>query len=128
MQLSTLDRTVLNTSKVQLFVKSVDVLDGEKVGILLETDEGLTTDWATVKRVYSRFDKRREWNDVGSSMTGPCTGGTDSGVDGRDTKVARVGHSSNRSGQGSIRGRNSGGADEDGARSLDRASPKGRWW
>ena len=57
-RLSTLDRTVLETSRVLLFVKSVDVLDREKVGLLLETDEGLTADWAVVKRVCSRFDKR----------------------------------------------------------------------
>ena len=62
-RLSTLDRTVLETSRVLLFVKSVDALDREKVGLLLETDEGLTTDWAVVKRVCSRFDKRHEWSD-----------------------------------------------------------------
>ena len=40
----TLDRIVLDTSKVLLFVKSVDVLNHEKVGLLLETDEGLIAD------------------------------------------------------------------------------------
>ena len=42
---------VLDTSKVLLFIKSVDALDREKVGLLFETDGGLTTDWAVVKRV-----------------------------------------------------------------------------
>ena len=37
-----LERTMLHTSKVLLYVKSIDVLDREKVGFLLETDEGLT--------------------------------------------------------------------------------------
>ena len=41
---------MLDTSKVLLFIKSVSkALDREKVGLLLETDEGLTTDWAVVK-------------------------------------------------------------------------------
>ena len=70
-RLSTLDRTVLETSRVLLFVKSVDALDREKVGLLLETDEGLTADWAVVKRVCSRFDKRREWSDEGATASGP---------------------------------------------------------
>ena len=52
-----LDRTVLDTSKDLLFIKSIDELDREKVGLLLETDEGFTIDWAFVKRVYSCFDK-----------------------------------------------------------------------
>ena len=43
-QLSTLDRTVLDTSKVLLFIKLVNVADWEKVDILLETNEELTTD------------------------------------------------------------------------------------
>ena len=60
-RLSTLDRTVLDTSRVLLFVKSVNALDRESVGPLLETDEGLTTDWAVVKGVCSRFNKRHEW-------------------------------------------------------------------
>ena len=42
-RLSTLDRTILDTSRVLLFVKSVDVRDREQVGFLLETDDGLTT-------------------------------------------------------------------------------------
>ena len=61
-RLSMLDRTVLDTNRVVLFVKLVDVL---------ETDNGLMTDWATVKGVCSRFDKRREWGDEKSSPTGP---------------------------------------------------------
>ena len=56
-RLSALDRTVLDTSRVLLFVKSVDLRDREQVGLLLETDYGLTADWAVVKRVCGRFDK-----------------------------------------------------------------------
>ena len=41
---------------------------------LLETDEGRTADWVIVKRVYSRFDKRREWSDQGLEATGAATG------------------------------------------------------
>jgi hypothetical protein len=65
-RLSALDRTVLDTSRVLLFVKSVDARDREKIGLLLETDDGLTTDWAMVKRVCGRFDKRRDWADAES--------------------------------------------------------------
>ena len=58
-------------SKVLLFIKSVDPLDREKVGLLLEADEGPTTDWVVVKGVCGRFNKWWEWNDEGSSMVGP---------------------------------------------------------
>ena len=70
-RLSALDWTVLDMRRVLLFVKAVDALDREKLGFLLETDEGLTTDWAVVKGVCSRFDKRREWSVGGSSATRP---------------------------------------------------------
>jgi hypothetical protein len=43
-RLSALDRAVLDTSCVLLFVKSVDERHREKVGFLLETEDGLTTD------------------------------------------------------------------------------------
>ena len=69
-RLLVLDQTVLDTSHVLLFVKSVDARDREQVGLLLETDDGLTADWAVVKRVYDRFDKRREWVDKGSIGAG----------------------------------------------------------
>jgi hypothetical protein len=59
-RLSALDRTVLDTSHVLLFVKSVDVRDRETIISLIETDDGLTADWAMVKRVSGRFDKRRD--------------------------------------------------------------------
>ena len=62
---------MLDTSRVLLFVKSVHALDREKVGLLLETDEGLTADWAVVERVCAHFDKQREWSDEGSSASGP---------------------------------------------------------
>ena len=41
-RLLVLDRTVLDTSRVLLFVKWVDARDREQVGLLLESDEGLT--------------------------------------------------------------------------------------
>ena len=43
-RLSALDRTILDTSRVLLFVKSVDERDREQVGSLLETEDGLTVD------------------------------------------------------------------------------------
>jgi hypothetical protein len=69
-RLSALDRTVLDTSRVLLFVKPVDVRDREKIGLLLETNDGLTTDWAVVKRVCGRFDKHRDWADADSVGVG----------------------------------------------------------
>ena len=71
-RLSAHDRTILDTSRVLMFVKAVDVRDREQVGLLLEIDDGLTTDWAVVKRVCSRFDKRREWGDeeIRRTLTG----------------------------------------------------------
>ena len=65
-RISAQDRTMLDTSKVLLIVNLVDLLDRKKVGLLLEMDEGLTTDCDVVKRVYDHFDKRCDWNDVGS--------------------------------------------------------------
>ena len=70
-RLSTLDRTMLDTSRVLLFVKSVNALDRGSVGLLLEKDDGMTANWAVVKRVCNRFDKRREWGDEGPSTSGP---------------------------------------------------------
>ena len=66
-RLSVLDRTILDTSRVLLFVKSVDERDREQVGSLLETEDGLTTDWAAIKRVCGHFDKWREWADNGAT-------------------------------------------------------------
>ena len=40
------------------------------MGLLLETDDGLTAHWAMAKRVCGHFDKRREWVDKGSSGAG----------------------------------------------------------
>ena len=73
-RLLVLDRTVVDTSKV-LFIKSVDPLDREKVGLLLETDRRLTDDWAVVKGFCSRFDKRAECKDAGSSSGLSTSGG-----------------------------------------------------
>ena len=69
-RLSTLDRMILDTSRVLLFVKSVDERDRAQAGALLETEDGLTTDWAAVKRACGRFDKRREWADDGATGSG----------------------------------------------------------
>ena len=41
-RLSALDQTVLDTRRFLLFVKDVEVQDREQVGLLLETDDGLT--------------------------------------------------------------------------------------
>jgi hypothetical protein len=56
-RLSTLDRTMLDTSRVLLFVKSVDARDREKVGFSLETNDRRLADCAAVKKVCGRFDK-----------------------------------------------------------------------
>ena len=40
-RLSALDRIVLDTSRVLLFIKSVDIRDQKQVGFLLETNDGL---------------------------------------------------------------------------------------
>ena len=60
-------------SKVLLFLKSIDSLDWEKVGLLLETDDELTTNWTVVKGVCSHFDKQQEENNEGTSSVGPTT-------------------------------------------------------
>ena len=54
-----MDWTVLDTSKVLLFLKAVGVQNREKMCFLLENENKLITDWATVKRVCSRFDKTK---------------------------------------------------------------------
>ena len=46
------------------------------MGLLLETDDGLTVDWAVVKRVCGRFDKRREWVDKGTMGAGSVSART----------------------------------------------------
>ena len=43
-RMSTLDRAVLDTSKVLLFVKSFDLLDHDNPGLLLEKNDRLTVD------------------------------------------------------------------------------------
>ncbi len=66
-----LDRTVLDTSHVLLFVKAVDARDRDKVGLLLETDDGLTSDWAVVKRVCNHSTNCEN----GITSIGPTTRG-----------------------------------------------------
>ena len=48
---------MLETSKVLFFITLFDSRIRESVGLLLETNRGLTTDWATVKEVRSQIDK-----------------------------------------------------------------------
>ena len=67
-RLSTLDQTMLDTSKVLLFVKSFDLLDCDNVALLLETKLGLTISYIAVKGVWSRNFKQQEWKDAGSSI------------------------------------------------------------
>ena len=62
---------VLDTSKVLLFIKSVIEEDREKVGLLLKTDDGLTANWAVVKRVCGRFHKRRDWTNERETVAAP---------------------------------------------------------
>ena len=73
-RLTALDRTVLDTSWVLLFFMLVNVLDWESVGPLLETNEGLMTEWAVVKGVCNRFNKRRDWSDKGLMAAGAAGG------------------------------------------------------
>ena len=63
---------MLETSKVLFFVTSFDSRARESVGLLLETNRGLTTDWATVKEICSKIDKRRDWKEKGSLLVGPA--------------------------------------------------------
>ena len=42
------------------------------MGSLLETEDGLMVDWAAIKRVCGRFDKRQEWADQGAIGSGPA--------------------------------------------------------
>ena len=65
---------MLDTSRMLFFIKSVDALYRERVGPLLETNEGLTTDWAVVKGVCNRFDKRHEWSNEGPLAVSAATG------------------------------------------------------
>ena len=44
--------------------------DRVQMGYLLQTDDGLTTDWSVVKRVCGRFDKRRDWEEKDSAGAG----------------------------------------------------------
>ena len=48
--LPALDQTILDSSKVLLFIKSVDVKDRRDLELLLENDEGLISNWAALKR------------------------------------------------------------------------------
>jgi hypothetical protein len=51
----------------------VDARDREKIGLLLETDDGLTADWVVVKRICGHFDKRRDWAETKSVGAGTAT-------------------------------------------------------
>ena len=86
---SALDQTMLDMNKVLLFIKSVDSCDRENVCLILETYDGLTTDWAMVNKVCIHFDKQREWNDKGSSSTGLTTMGIAGNVPTRSEETRR---------------------------------------
>ena len=62
---------MLEMSKVLFFVTSFDSPIRESVGLLLVTNHGLRTDWATVNEVCGRIDKRRDWKEKGSSPAEP---------------------------------------------------------
>ena len=129
-RLSTLDRTVLDTSRVLLFVKAMDTLDREKVGLLLEIDEGLTADWAIVRRVCGRFDKRRKCSNEGPLASGlvPARKLEElvSGPVGKEEtrRWLETGSASSSVVKGPSGG-GSGGVDTDGTRPADRAGPEG---
>ena len=67
MRLSTLDRAVLDTSKVLLFLKVVMFEIGRKWTCYLKMNTTLQTIWVVVKRSCSRFNKRQQWCDGDSS-------------------------------------------------------------
>ena len=54
------NRTVLDTSKVILFLKAEDARDRKKVCLLLENEDEFISYWIAVKRVCGLYDKRRE--------------------------------------------------------------------
>jgi hypothetical protein len=115
-RLSTLDRMVLDTSHVLLFVKSVDARDREKIfGLLLETDNGLTADWAVVKRVCGCFDKRRDWAETDSVGAGAATTKKVKATPTARKEETRHWPDGDRLGQRPIRGFGAGGIDADGA-------------
>ena len=68
--LSALNQTILDTRKILLFIKSIGMMDREKVGLRLETDDRRTTDMTIVKRVYGYFDKQQDWNNKQLSTVG----------------------------------------------------------
>mgnify|MGYP000300034904 CR=1 FL=1 len=49
-------------SKVFLFLKAIDIKEWRDLGLLLENEDGLISDWAAVKRACGRFDKCRQWD------------------------------------------------------------------
>ena len=59
-RLSTLDRIMLDMSKVLLFVKSFDLLNRDNVDHLLQTNDELMVDWAVVKGVCGWIVKHRD--------------------------------------------------------------------
>ena len=61
---------MLDMSKVLLFVKSLDMRDCESVGLLLETNDGVTVDWTVVKGVCGMIDKHSDWKEKGFLSAG----------------------------------------------------------
>ena len=54
------------TSYLEAYCAEMIMRDIPENGQLSRSDDGLTIDWALVKRVCGHFDKRREWSDEGS--------------------------------------------------------------
>ena len=110
-QLSALNWTVLDRSKVLLFVKSFDLLDRNNIGLLLETNEGLTVDWAVIKGVAagSTNVETRKRRGPPQSVRRLRQGRASPDLNKRNEE-ARVRPGPDQHGRGTVRGRGSRGA------------------
>ena len=58
------NQVLLEEDKTLYFLKVVDMKDRRELGTLLEDDtqvNGLVADWAAVKRVCNKIDRRHQW-------------------------------------------------------------------
>ena len=65
-RLLSVDQRILDGDKVLLFLKAVDMKGWRELGSLLEDEtqpNGFVADCAAVKKVCSRLDKRRQWQE-----------------------------------------------------------------
>ena len=60
-RLSTVNQTIIDSTKVLLFIKVADMKDQMELGLLLENVDGPITNWIAVKRDCGRFDKHYKW-------------------------------------------------------------------